>query len=90
MWEKLQFDITQMDPERIRVEVYFKVGELVTELLGVLYYEKAKKSFNRKPVGLNAWACVDAKIEGLYNVNESITPPQLISHCHQLIKDGGY
>jgi len=88
--DKLSFDITQMDTNRVRVEVSFKVGELLTESLGILYFERAKKSFQRKPVGLNAWACVDAKVEGLYTKDESITPKQIVNHCQSLIREAGY
>lgn len=87
--DNLSFEITQMDPERIRVEVYYKVGELVKELLGILYFEKAKKSFNRKPVGMDQWLCVDAKVEGLYTIDKAITPPQIVRMCYDRIKEVG-
>ena len=54
--------------------------------LGSLYYEKAKRSFNRKPVGMDAWTCVDAKVEGLYEACENITPTEVMSECQRLIK----
>jgi len=56
--------------------------------MGVLYFERAKKSFSRKPIGLNEWACVDAKVEGLYTVDEKITPKDIVDHCQGLIKGG--
>ena len=87
MTDKLTFDITEMDPDRKRVEVYYEVGE-IKESLGVLYFERAKKSFSRKPIGLNEWACVDAKIEGLYTKDEKITPKDIVDHCQVLIKGG--
>ena len=55
--------------------------------LGSLYYEKAKKTFNRKPIGMNAWGCVDAKIEGLYEAGENITPTEVMNKCQQLIQE---
>lgn len=58
--------------------------------LGSLYYEKAKKTFQRKPIGMNAWACVDAKIEGLYEAEETITPREVMETCQSLIKGAGY
>lgn len=85
---KLSYDITLITPERISVEVLFKVGEL-TESLGILYFEKAKRGYVRKPIGLNAWACVDAKVEGLYTKDESITPAQIISECRNRIIASG-
>ena len=87
--DKLSYDITQITPDRISVEVLFKVGE-ITESLGILYFEKAKRGYVRKPIGLNAWACVDAKVEGLYTKDESITPKDIVGYVYQLIKSGGY
>ena len=86
--DKLSYDITLITPERISVEVLFKVGE-ITESLGILYFEKAKRGYVRKPIGLNSWACVDAKVEGLYTKDESITPAQIISECRNRILMSG-
>jgi hypothetical protein len=59
--------------------------------LGTLYFEKAKKTFQRKPIGMDAWACVDAKIEGLYvHGGEHITPKDMVRKCQDLIKEAGY
>lgn len=87
-FDKMSFDITQMDPTRVRVEVYFKVGEL-KEHLGILYYEKAKVGFSRKPIGMGKWACVDAKVEGLYMKDQSITPTQIVAEGRRLIEEMG-
>jgi hypothetical protein len=86
--DKLSYDITLITPERCSVEVLFKVGNL-TESLGILYFEKAKRGYVRKPIGLNAWACVDAKVEGLYTKDESITPAQIIQECRKRITGSG-
>jgi hypothetical protein len=86
--DKLSFDITLITPDRISVEVSFKIGDL-REHLGILYFEKAKTGFVRKPIGLSAWACVDAKVEGLYTKDESITPSMIIERCRELIKQAG-
>lgn len=88
--EKIKYEMELIDPNRIRVEVYFQLSEDVKELLGILYYEKAKRGFNRKPVGMNAWACVDAKVEGLYTKDESITPKHIMDHIQGLIREAGY
>ena len=85
---KLSYDITQITPDRISVEVLFNIGKL-TESLGILYFEKAKRGYVRKPIGLNSWACVDAKVEGLYTKDESITPAQIISECRNRITAAG-
>jgi len=86
--DKLSYDITLITPDRISVEVLFKVGE-ITESLGILYFEKAKRGYVRKPIGLNSWACVDAKVEGLYTKDKSITPAQIISECRNKITEAG-
>ena len=58
--------------------------------LGTLYFEKAKRTFQRKPIGMDAWACVDAKIEGLYvHGGEHITPKDMVRKCQDLIKGAG-
>ena len=85
---KLSYDITLIAPDRISVEVLFNIGKL-TESLGILYFEKAKRGYVRKPIGLNAWACVDAKVEGLYTKDESITPAQIITECRKRITMAG-
>lgn len=86
--DKLSYDITLITPDRISVEVLFNIGKL-TESLGILYFEKAKRGYVRKPIGLNAWACVDAKVEGLYTKDESITPAQIITECRNRITQSG-
>lgn len=90
MMDKLDFQITRIDEGRIRVEIYFVVGEVVKELLGILYFEKAKRSFNRKPVGMDQWVCVDAKVEGLYTKDGGITPKQIVARCYELIKQNSF
>ena len=79
-----------MDSERIRVEVYYKVSEMLKEFKGMMYYERAKKTFNRKPVGLDAWLCVDARVEGLYTKDKAITPAQIVTEGYIQIKKAGF
>jgi hypothetical protein len=79
--EDLTFDIDAMDPHRVRVLINHSGNEV-----GVLYFEKAKKGFVNKPVGMNAWACVDGNLEKLHEIGgESITPKDLMYHCLKLI-----
>ena len=82
----LTYNLTQIEVGRIRITV--SLNEEVE--LGTLYFEKAKKGFTNKPIGMNSWACVDAKIEGLYQQGESITPKDIVAHCQELIRDGGF
>ena len=88
--DTLSYDLTQMDEDKIRIvvslnsEVEFPTGGGVE--LGTLYFEKAKRMFQRKPIGMNAWACVDAKVEGLYIYGgDNITPKDIVAKCQSLI-----
>ena len=83
--DNLSYTISPLEEGRIRIVIMLNDIEL-----GSLYYEKAKKTFNRKPIGMNAWACVDAKIEGLYEAQENITPTEVMSKCQELIRLAGY
>jgi hypothetical protein len=81
----LTYNLTEMEPDRLRITIRQDNTEL-----GSLYYERAKKTFNRKPIGMNAWGCVDAKIEGLYEANTDITPTEVMNKCQELIRELGY
>ena len=74
----------RMEEGRIRFIVSLNEVEM-----GSLYFEKAKKGFTNKPVSMDAWVCVDAKIEKLYEVSEyDITPKQIVAVCQKMIKGG--
>jgi hypothetical protein len=81
----LTYNLTEMEPDRLRITIIQDNTEL-----GSLYYERAKKTFQRKPIGMNAWGCVDAKIEGLYEANTDITPTEVMNKCQELIRESGY
>jgi hypothetical protein len=84
--DTLSYTMDQIEEGRIRMVISLK--DQVE--LGTLYFEKAKKTFQRKPVGMNGWACVDAKIEGLYvHGGEHITPKDMVRKCQDLIKGAG-
>ena len=81
----LTYSLTEIEDGRIRITISNDDKEV-----GTLYFEKAKKTFQRKPIGMNGWACVDAKIEGLYDmVGETITPKDIVKKCQDLIKGSG-
>ena len=68
--------------DRIRFIISFKDEEV-----GSLYFEKAKRGFVNKPVSMDAWVCVDAKIERLYEVSDyEITPKEIVEVCQKMIK----
>jgi hypothetical protein len=69
---------------RVRIVVTTLNGQLE---LGVLYFEKAKRGFLRKPISMDEWSLIDAKVEGLYvKGGDKITPKQIVGHCQKLIK----
>ena len=78
--DNLSYIITPIEVGRLRIVI--NKGD---QELGSLYYEKAKKTFNRKPIGMNAWGCVDAKIEGLYEMGGDFTPLDILNRCQQLL-----
>ena len=83
--QDLQYDIFQLDDMKMRIVI-----SLYEKELGTLYFEKAKRAFTNKPVGMNSWACVDAKVEGLYVVGgENITPKDIVAHCQSLLRTAG-
>ena len=68
--------------DRIRFIITFNEQEV-----GSLYFEKAKKTFQRKPVSMDAWVCVDAKIEKLYEVSDyEVFPKEIVEVCQKMIK----
>ena len=85
--DTLSYEMTVIEDGRIRMVISLK--DQVE--LGTLYFEKAKKTFQRKPIGMDGWACVDAKIEGLYvHGGEHITPKDMVRKCQDLIKQAGH
>ena len=85
--DTLSYEMTIIEDGRIRMVISLK--DQVE--LGTLYFERAKKTFQRKPIGMDGWACVDAKIEGLYvHGGEHITPKDMVRKCQDLIKENGY
>lgn len=71
-----------MDNGIIRFIILFNEQEV-----GSLYFERAKRAFQRKPVSMNSWVCVDAKIEKLYEVSEyEIVPKEIVDTCQKIIK----
>lgn len=91
--DNLEYRMDVIEEGRIRITVHLNEGDDKSSSVGVelgsLYFERAKKSFNRKPVGMNMWACVDAKVEGLYVYGgDNITPKDIVNKCQQIIREG--
>lgn len=84
--EELEYNVYKMDECRVRIIISEGDNEL-----GTLYFERGKHSFNRKPISMGSWVCVDAKVEGLYEMGgEEITPMDVIGKCQDLIRKAGY
>jgi hypothetical protein len=82
----LTYSLTEIENNRIRITISDDDKEV-----GTLYFEKAKLKFTNKPLSMGSWACVDAKIEGLYEMGgESITPKDIVKKCQDLIKEQGH
>jgi len=61
------------------------LGEMV---LGILYFENPKQTWQKKPLLSKKWRCVDAKVEGLYvHGGEDITPKDIIRVCQDLVEE---
>ena len=77
------YQMDKMEEGRIRFIISFNEEEV-----GSLYFEKAKKIFHRKPVSMDSWVCVDAKIERLYEVSDyDIFPKEIVEVCQKMIRE---
>jgi hypothetical protein len=79
--EDLIFNIEWVDENVIRVVI----SDHNLNQKGVLYFEKVKAGFNRKPISMNSWACVDAKVEGLYDMGGDYSSLDILNKCQELI-----
>lgn len=79
--EDLIFNIDYVDEKVIRVVI----SDNNLNQKGVLYFEKVKAGFLRKPISMNSWACVDAKVEGLYDMGGGYSSLDILNECQRLI-----
>lgn len=77
----LIFNMEKVD-DRIVITITDKEGNHK----GILYFERVKAGFNRKPISMNSWACVDAKTEGLYEMGGEFTSLDILNKCQELIR----
>lgn len=76
------YTMDRIEEGRIRFIISFNEEEV-----GSLYFEKAKKTFQHKPISMDSWVCVDAKIEKLYEVSDyEIFPKEIVEVCQKMIK----
>ena len=79
--EDLIFNMERIDEGVIRITI--SDHNLIQK--GVLYFEKVKVGFVRKPISMNSWACVDAKVEGLYDMGGDYSSLDILNKCQLLI-----
>lgn len=82
MFKDFKWEVEFLEEDRARVEVYYQ-GEVH---MGTLYFERPKRRWVNKPILSDRWACVDAKVEGLYTVGEAITPKDIVAFCQDLVR----
>jgi hypothetical protein len=79
--DNLIFNLERIDEGVIRIII----SDMNLNQKGVLYFEKVKSGFNRKPISMNSWACIDAKIEGLYDMGGDYSSLDILNKCQLLI-----
>jgi hypothetical protein len=83
MTDILTYNLSKITEDRVCVEV-----SVSGVSMGVLYFERPKRGWNKKPILPTKWSCVDASVEGLYIYGgENITPKEIISRCQELIEN---
>jgi len=74
--------IQKIDEGRMRV--LFHVAEFE---MACLYYENSKKGWTNKPLSLNQWRCVDARMsDKTIYINGLVEPKDLVGWGNELIK----
>jgi hypothetical protein len=68
--------------ENIRVEISDDEGNN----LGVLYFERAKRVYNRKPIGMGDWVCVDARVGWRLYEYTGKNPMEIIGICYEEVR----
>jgi len=77
--DELKYEINQLENNNIRLELFYK-----NNFVGVMYFTLGKIGFNKKPISINNWICVDAKIFGLYDYI-NIEPSELVKQARSKI-----
>jgi hypothetical protein len=80
--EVLTPKISRIDISRIRI--LYVMGD---HEVACLYYENAKSEWNRKPLSMNQWRCVDAQVnDKTIYINGIVEPKDLVGWGNELIK----
>ena len=77
--------VEPLSKDRYRIELFSSNGG---EYYGVLFYERAKRGYNNKPI-TKGWTCVDAQIQQkFYTDNPEVTPLMVLQWGMSLINGG--
>jgi len=79
--DRLRFNADRMEDNKIRITITDKEDNQK----GLLYFEKVKVGFIKKPISMNSWACIDAKVEGLYDMGGDYTSLDILNRCQEII-----
>lgn len=81
--ENITARMERLAPDRVMVELGYK-----GEPLGIIYYEKPKKTWFKKPIMPNMWRAVDAKVERLFIQGEGeYTPLDLLTFAQKKVQE---
>jgi hypothetical protein len=80
--DNLRFNADRMEDNKIRITITDKEDNQK----GLLYFEKVKVGFIKKPISMNSWACIDAKVEGLYDMGGDYSSLDILNRCQEIIK----
>lgn len=80
---ELGYRVVKLEDGVVRVEIF---NEDMMEM-ATLYFEHAKKGFNKKPIGMDGWVCIDAKVWGNLYGYSKLTPRQVIDECRKRIDE---
>ena len=72
----------RMEDHIIRVTIY----DIDMMEMGCLYFERGKKKFVHKPVGMDSWICVDAMVGDRLYEYSGMDPKQIVERCQEEIK----
>lgn len=80
--EDLIFNLGRMDDK-----VVITITDKDLNHKGILYFERVKVGFIRKPISMNSWSCIDAKIDGLYEMGGDFSSLDILNHCQSIIRE---
>jgi hypothetical protein len=80
---ELGYRVVKLEDGVVRVEIF---NEDMMEM-ATLYFEHAKKGFNKKPIGMDGWVCIDARVDGPLYDYSGLSPKDIIQECRNRIDE---